>query len=46
MLVFDNPARRSLVVEMVPDNYVNNAVSLNSAMMTSMQYTLGGMTLS
>ena len=32
---FDNPARRSFVVEMVPDTHVQNAVSLNSAMMTS-----------
>jgi MFS family permease len=31
---FDNPARRSFVVEMVPDEYVPNAVSLNSALMT------------
>ena len=30
---FDNPARRSIVVEMVPDEYVPNAVSLNSALM-------------
>lgn len=30
---FDNPARRSFVVEMVPEGYVNNAVSLNSALM-------------
>ncbi len=32
---FDSPARRSFVVEMVPQGLVNNAVSLNSAMMTS-----------
>lgn len=32
---FDSPARRSFVVEMVPRELVNNAVSLNSAMMTS-----------
>lgn len=32
---FDNPARRSFVVEMVPEDHVNNAVSLNSALMTS-----------
>jgi MFS family permease len=32
---FDNPARRSFVVEMVPTTYVQNAVSLNSALMTS-----------
>jgi MFS family permease len=31
---FDNPARRSFVVEMVPEEHVNNAVSLNSAVMT------------
>src|SRR5204863_5936765 len=32
---FDNPARRSFVVEMVPEEHVHNAVSLNSALMTS-----------
>ena len=31
---FDNPTRRSFVVEMVPPTQVNNAVSLNSAVMT------------
>ena len=31
---FDNPARRSFVVEMVPEAQMHNAVSLNSAMMT------------
>ena len=31
---FDNPARRSFVVEMVPETHVQNAVSLNSALMT------------
>lgn len=31
---FDNPARRSFVVEMVDEERVNNAVSLNSALMT------------
>ncbi len=31
---FDNPARRAFVVEMVPEDHVQNAVSLNSAMMT------------
>jgi MFS family permease len=31
---FDNPARRSFVVEMVPGTEVNNAVALNTAMMT------------
>jgi MFS family permease len=34
-MAFDNPARRSFVVEMVPPQQVNNAVSLNSALMTS-----------
>lgn len=34
-VAFDNPARRSFVVEMVPDELVSNAVSLNSALMTS-----------
>lgn len=33
-VAFDNPARRSFVVEMVPEEQVNNAVSLNSALMT------------
>ena len=32
---FDNPARRAFVVEMVPEHRVQNAVSLNSALMTS-----------
>lgn len=31
---FDNPTRRSFVVEMVPESNVQNAVSLNSALMT------------
>lgn len=31
---FDNPARRAYVVEMVPETNVQNAVSLNSALMT------------
>ena len=31
---FDNPARRSFVVEMVPEADMQNAVSLNSALMT------------
>ncbi len=31
---FDNPARRSFVVEMVPVDQTQNAVSLNSALMT------------
>ena len=34
-IAFDHPARRSFVVEMVPDDHVQNAVSLNSALMTS-----------
>jgi MFS family permease len=32
---FDNPARRSFVVELVPEDRIPNAVSLNSALMTS-----------
>jgi MFS family permease len=32
---FDNPVRRAFVVEMVPNDNVPNAVSLNSALMTS-----------
>lgn len=31
---FDNPARRSFVVELVPPEDITNAVSLNSALMT------------
>ena len=34
-VAFDNPARRAFVVEMVEADDVNNAVSLNSALMTS-----------
>jgi MFS family permease len=34
-MAFDNPARRSFVVDMVPEEGINNAVSLNSALMTS-----------
>lgn len=34
-MAFDNPARRAFVVEMVEPADVPNAVSLNSAMMTS-----------
>jgi MFS family permease len=34
-IAFDNPARRSFVVEMVPSDDMQNAVSLNSALMTS-----------
>jgi MFS family permease len=35
MLAFDNPTRRSFVPEMVPPENVQNAVTLNSALMTS-----------
>ena len=45
-MAFDNPARRAFVVEMVPEELVHNAVSLNSAMMTSSRVigpTLGGL---
>jgi MFS family permease len=34
-VAFDNPARRAFVVEMVPIEDMHNAVSLNSALMTS-----------
>lgn len=34
-VAFDNPARRAFVVEMVPLDDMHNAVSLNSALMTS-----------
>ncbi|MGZ4677764.1 MAG: MFS transporter [Acidimicrobiia bacterium] len=34
-VAFDNPARRAFVVEMVEEEDVQNAVSLNSALMTS-----------
>ncbi len=34
-VAFDNPSRRAFVVEMVPQADVPNAVSLNSALMTS-----------
>ncbi|MEO7555297.1 MAG: MFS transporter [Acidimicrobiales bacterium] len=34
-VAFDNPARRAFVVEMVDEEDVQNAVSLNSALMTS-----------
>ena len=33
-VAFDNPARRAFVVEMVPEEDITNAVSLNSALMT------------
>jgi MFS family permease len=33
-MAFDNPARRSFVVELVPESRIPNAVSLNSALMT------------
>lgn len=35
LTAFDNPARRAFVVEMVPPANVANAVSLNSALMTT-----------
>src|SRR5580700_6284624 len=35
MLAFDNPTRRSFVAEMVPAEHVQNAVTMNSALMTS-----------
>ncbi|HET7488485.1 MAG TPA: MFS transporter [Acidimicrobiales bacterium] len=34
ILAFDNPTRRSFVVELVPEDEISNAVSLNSALMT------------
>ncbi len=34
-VAFDNPARRAFVTEMVPEEDMSNAVSLNSALMTS-----------
>jgi MFS family permease len=34
-VAFDNPARRAFVAEMVPEGDINNAVSLNSALMTA-----------
>lgn len=34
-MAFDNPARRSLFVELVDEDDVNNAVGLNSSLMTS-----------
>ena len=34
-IAFGNPARRSFVAEMVPEDDIGNAVSLNSALMTS-----------
>jgi MFS family permease len=34
LTAFDNPVRRSFVIEMVPTEHVANAVSLNSAIMT------------
>lgn len=43
---FDNPARRSYVVEMVPEDQITNAVSLNSALMTGSRVVgpaLGGL---
>jgi MFS family permease len=35
MLAFDNPTRRSFVSEMVPEDTVQNAVTLNTALMTT-----------
>jgi MFS family permease len=46
MLAFDNPARRSFVTEMVPEDDVQNAATLNSAIMTSARIfgpALGGL---
>ena len=43
---FDNPARRSFVVELVPEAEITNAVSLNSALMTGSRVigpALGGL---
>lgn len=43
---FDNPTRRSFVVEMVPEDQITNAVSLNSALMTGSRVigpALGGL---
>lgn len=43
---FDNPARRSFVVELVPETEITNAVSLNSALMTGSRVigpALGGL---
>ena len=43
---FDNPARRSFVVELVPQEQITNAVSLNSALMTGSRVigpALGGL---
>lgn len=43
---FDNPARRSFVVELVPKDEITNAVSLNSALMTGSRVigpALGGL---
>jgi MFS family permease len=43
---FDNPARRSFVVELVPQDEITNAVSLNSALMTGSRVigpALGGL---
>jgi MFS family permease len=45
-IAFDNPARRSFVVELVPDDDIANAVSLNSALMTGSRVVgpaLGGL---
>lgn len=45
-VAFDNPARRSMVVEMVDEDQVPNAVALNTTMMTSSRIVgpaLGGL---
>ena len=46
---FDNPTRRSFVVELVPEEEITNAVSLNSALMTGSRIigpALGGLLVS
>jgi MFS family permease len=46
MLAFDNPARRSFVTELVPEAEIQNAATLNSAIMTSARIfgpALGGL---
>lgn len=45
-MAFDNPARRAFVVEMVPKDDINNAVGLNSTLMTASRVigpALGGL---
>ncbi|MGE0308625.1 MAG: MFS transporter, partial [Acidimicrobiia bacterium] len=49
LMAFDNPARRSFVTEMVPPEEMHNAVTLNSALMTSARVVgpaLGGVSVS